>query len=31
MTLAVDKMDVRDPIKTVRCEHLPKKTKMTQY
>ena len=31
MTLAVDRMDGRGHINTVRCERLSKKTKVTRY
>ena len=31
MTLAIDKMDGRDHIKTAHRERLPKKTKVTWY
>ena len=31
LTLVVDKMDGNGLINTVHCEHLPKKTKVTQY
>ena len=31
LTLVIDKMDGCGFINTVHCEHLPKKTKVTQY